>query len=85
MKPGDKIWYLDKRREMPREAEIEMIGVETTRRGRKIITITIIDWDLVVAIERYGEIVPMPCIHLKPEEVFLSREALCEHYRKIFE
>ena len=69
MKPGDKVW------------------VYSQISGDKIMECKVVDrpdGDAVFAYDIIGQYRQRPYIGLKCE-AFPTREALCEHYRKIFE
>lgn len=80
MNPGDKVWYFDHRLELITESEI--VVVEN------------VDDNLFYSVYDYyraaasTKILPeqfMPTLRISQDKVFPTREALCEHYRKIFE
>ena len=75
MKPGDKVWYFEHITERITESEV----VRVSRVGdHKILEVK----DPLHAVEPFA-ISPVMCV--SAERAFPTREALCEHYRKIFE
>lgn len=69
MKPGDKVWIF------------------SPLSGNKILECEIVEWlesDAMFSYRITGQYRERPYIALKGD-AFPTREALCEHYRKIFE
>lgn len=75
MEPGDKVWYFEHVTERIEECEI----VRIRRMGKhKILEVK----DSLHAVAPFDI---SPVWSVLANRVFPSREALCEHYRKIFE
>lgn len=75
MKPGDKVWYFEHITERITESEV----VRVSRAGdHKILEVK----DPLHAVAPFA-ISPVRCV--SAERAFPTREALCEHYKKIFE
>lgn len=75
MKPGDKVWYFEHITELIVESEV----VRICRVGKhKILEV----YDPLRSVAPFI-MTPVRCV--PAERAFPTREALCEHYRKIFE
>ena len=75
MKPGDKVWYFE--HIIERIVESEVVRV-CRMEGHVVLEVK----DPLHTIEPFA-ISPTRCV--SAERAFPTREALCEHYRKIFE
>lgn len=75
MKPGDKVWYFEHITERITESEVVRVcHVE----GHEVLEVK----DPLHAVEPFAI---SPTRNIAVERAFPTREALCEHYRKIFE
>ncbi len=75
MKPGDKVWLFEPITEKITESEVRRI----CRAGEhKILEVK----DPLHAVEPFAV---SPVRSISAERAFPTREALCEHYKKIFE
>ena len=75
MKPGDKVWYFEHITERITESEV----VRVSRVG---------DHKILEVKDPLHTVAPFaisPVRRVSAERAFPTREALCEHYRKIFE
>lgn len=75
MKPGDKVWYFEHITEKITESEVVRVCLMG---GYVVLEVK----DPLHAVAPFA-ISPVRCV--SAERVFPTREALCEHYRKIFE
>ena len=75
MKPGDKVWYFEHITERITESEV----VRVCRVGdHKVLEVK----DPLHAVAPFAL---WPVRNVSAERAFPTREALCEHYRKLFE
>ena len=72
MKPGDKVWVFH----VSQQEIVEGVCVDVVRHGRKAYVTIGYTTPSGAIIRSYGNVLGYEC--------FPTREALCEHYRKIF-